>query len=48
MKSILAAVLAPFLLIEVYADHRRISEVLAVEQERIVKVKGESENSIQF
>jgi hypothetical protein len=31
MKSVLAAVLAPFLFIKVDTDHRRISEILEVE-----------------
>ena len=39
-----ATVLAPFLHVEVNADHGRIRAVLEVEQERGVKVKGESDD----
>jgi hypothetical protein len=42
MRGGLTAVLAPFPLVEIDA-HIRISEVLEVEQHRIVKVKGESD-----
>ena len=43
MPSILATVPAKFQLIEVNADHRRVSGVLEVEQQRNVKVKSESD-----
>ncbi len=42
------ALLAPLLRVEVDADHRRISRVLEVEQQRIVKVKGESDATRLF
>jgi len=43
MESIVAAVLAPFPLVEVNSDHRRSSAVLEVEQERGVKLRSESD-----
>jgi hypothetical protein len=44
MEGILVAALAKFPLVEGVVDHESISGVLEVEQQRIVKVKGESDD----
>ena len=46
MESVLAALLAPFLRVEINSDHKQIRSVLEVEQHWIVKVKSESKRSL--